>query len=199
MLSGLEVVMETDQSPPVRAEKTWEGGWPQTRKEFERLVVAFQDRLVRYVSHRLGSLQDAEDVAQEVFVRAYAGRMRYKKVRHVSAYLYSMASHLCTDTLRKRKRRKVSLDEPAVQDILSIQPTASEAASAAEDLYRIEALLRQIPRRQAEVVRLRVLDELSMNEISKITGCSRSTAKSRLRYGLEKLRKIVLQGKGESP
>ena len=66
MTIGKEAVMEFNQVPPINR-AIWEGGWPQTPGEFERLVEAFQDRLVRYAFRRLGNLHDAEDVAQEVF------------------------------------------------------------------------------------------------------------------------------------
>lgn len=50
----------------------WHGGWPQDAAGFEPLVGCFQDRLVGYAFRRLGNLADAEDVVQDVFVRAFA-------------------------------------------------------------------------------------------------------------------------------
>ena len=73
------------------------------------------------------------------------------------------------------------------------QPTGWETAAALEELRRVESLLQHLPRRQAEVVRLRVFDELRLREIAEVIGCPLATVKSRLRYGLEKLRGIVLQ------
>ena len=169
------------------------GCWPRTPGEFERLVEEFQNRLVRFAFNRLGNLADAEDVAQEVFTRAYADRDRRRTVANVRAYLYRMAANLSIDFLRKRKHGAVSLDEARIIEIPTRGPSSSDAASAAEELRRTESLLRRLPRRQAEAVRLRVLDDLSMNEIAEILGCGPATAKSRLRYGLEKLRKIVEQ------
>ena len=193
-----EIVDELDQPTPPRT-GTWEGDWPQTIPEFERLVEAFQDRLVRYAFCRLGDLGDAEDVAQEVFVRAYADRQRLQRVTRVTAYLYRMASNLCTDFLRRRKYQAVPLEEAEVEDIPAHQPNGSEAAAAAEELRRIEGALSRLPDRQAEVVRLRVFDELRLNEIAEALGCPLATVKSRLRYGLEKLRDIVLREWEVSP
>ena len=146
---------------------------------------------VRYAFRRLGNLQDAEDVAQEVLVRAYDSRTERKTVTCVSAYLYRMASNLCTNLLRTRKRRRVSSEEMEVMQLPSNQPNGWEAAAASEELRRVESLLRHLPRRQAEVIRLRVLDELRLREIAEVIGCPLATVKSRLRYGLEKLREIV--------
>ena len=176
----------------------WEGGWPATLREYERLVEAFQDRLVRYAFRRLGNLHDAEDVAQEVLVRAYDCRDERGRVLCVRAYLYRMASNRCTDHLRRRGRRDVSTEETEFMQLPSAQPTGPEEVAAAEELQRIEAMLRSIPPAQAEVVRLRVLDELRLNEIAEVVGCPLTTVKSRLRYGLEKLRELVVREKEAS-
>jgi len=184
-------MIEVDEASEPRA-GTWEGGWPQTLDGFERLVETFQDRLVRYAFRRLGTVQDAEDVVQDVFVRAYADRSRHKGVTNVNAYLFRMASNLCTDCQRKRKRRSPLLGEAEVMHVPTTDRDGSEEAAAAEELQRIETLLGKIPSGQAEVVRLRVLDGLGLREIAQVLGRPIGTIKSRLRYGLEKLREIVL-------
>jgi RNA polymerase sigma-70 factor (ECF subfamily) len=185
------------ERPPARPGE-WEGSWPETLHDCERFVEAFQDRLVRYAFRRLGNLHDAEDVAQEVLVRACNSREERRQVLCVSAYLWRMASNCCTDHLRMRGRRGTSTREMEVMQLPSRQPDGLQEAVAAEELRRIEALLRRIPSRFAEVVRLRVLDELHLNEIAEVVGCPLPTVKSRLRYGLEKLREIVVREKEAS-
>jgi RNA polymerase sigma factor (sigma-70 family) len=196
VLSAEDILMAFER-PPARPGE-WEGGWPTTLHDYERLVEAFQDRLVRYAFRRLGNLHDAEDVAQEVLVRAYDSREDRRRVLCVRAYLYRMASNCCTDHLRMRGRRDSSTKEMEVMQLPSHQPDGLQEATAAEELRRIEALLRRIPARHAEVVRLRVLDELHLNEIAEVIGRPLPTVKSRLRYGLEKLRKIVVREKEAS-
>jgi RNA polymerase sigma-70 factor (ECF subfamily) len=189
----------------LRGAREWVGGWPQTAYEFERLVDVFQHRLVRYAFRCLRNLEEAEDVAQEVFVRAYFDNTRHKTIRNVSAYLYRIASNLCTDVLRRRKRRRRDIalelrrhrEGQALQDPTN-RPNGLVAVAAAEAQRRIDGLLRRIPQRQAEVIRLRVFDELRLGEIAEVLGCSLATVKSRLRYGLEKLRTIVPSGQGVS-
>ena len=87
--------------------QTWNAGWPQTVGEFEALVEAFQHRLVRYAFRRLGNHQDAEDVIQEVFVRAYRNPMPQGRVKQVSAYLYRMAHNMTVDLYPKKTREHV--------------------------------------------------------------------------------------------
>jgi len=192
MLTARETVEESPRETPLSCE-AWTDDWPQTRPEFERLVVTFQDRLVRYAFRRLGNLADAEDVVQEVLIRTWTERTRRRKVAHVGAYLYRAAANLCTDFLRKRRRLGIPLEDTQVIEIPTKRPNAIELATAAEELRRIDALLERIPPRQAEIVRLRVFADLRLNQIAEIVGRSLPTVKSRLRYGLEKLRTIVLE------
>jgi RNA polymerase sigma-70 factor, ECF subfamily len=171
----------------------WQRGWPQTLEEFERLVDAFQDRLVRHAHRRLGSLSDAEDVVQEVFLRAFAERDQRKTVANVGAYLYRMTGNRATDVLRRQRRHgEVSVEEmPALLEIPSHGPHASAIAASAEECERVERLLLQVSPEQAEVIRLRVMDELPPRDIAQVLGCPIATVKSRLRYGMEKLRQII--------
>ena len=185
---------------PVLPELTdaWSGGWPQNDREFERLVAAYLGRLVLYASRRLGNAHDAEDVVQKVLVGAYSSRTERKGVSNVGAYLYRMASNCCTSHLRAHERTSISFDRPEAMQLPSSQPNPMDVAAASEELRRIESLLRHIPPEQAEVIRLRVLDELHLSEIAEVIGCPLATVKSRLRYGLEKLRQIVPQGEEAS-
>jgi len=175
--------------------QTWNAGWPQTVGEFEALVEVFQDRLVRYAFRRLGNHQDAEDAIQEVFVRAYRNPMPKGRVKQVGSYLYRMAANACTDFLRRRKHRlqEISIDTVEAK-IVEIGASPSDEAVAAEELRRLNQLVDRLPRRQAEVVRLRVFDELSFAEIAEVVGRSVPTVKSRFRYGLERLRPWIEKG-----
>jgi RNA polymerase sigma-70 factor (ECF subfamily) len=192
-MSGVRELITNLKEEPLSRDGQWQGGWPQTQEGFERLVEVFKNRLVRYVFRRFGNLKDAEDVAQEVFVRAYADRVRRQTVASVSAYLYRMAANLCTDQLRRSKLAGLPLDKAQAANISCPNPDGFQAAAAAEEITRIEALLDRVTPQQAEVIRLRILDDLGPREIAKMLGWRESTVKSRLRHGLEKLRAIVMQ------
>ena len=176
--------------------------WPRTLDDLSRLVDAFQHRMVRYAFRRLGNLHEAEDVAQEVFVRFYADSLRRGEVIHVSAYLYRIASNLCSDMHRRRRYPRISLDQAEAPDPVGSHPDSTQAIMAAEELHRIDALLSRLPERQAEVIRLRVFDELRLREIAEVLGCPLATVKTRLRYGLAKLRRFIphkLEHRNELP
>ena len=198
-MPGARELVTNLKDEPLPPNGQWQGGWPQTREGFECLVEVFKNRLVRYVFRRFGNLKDAEDVAQEVFVRAFADRDRHQSVANVSAYLYRMAANLCTDRLRRSKQANISLDNAEAVIILCPQPNGFQAAAAAEEIARIEALLRRVTPEQAEVIRLRIIDDLGPREIAKMLGWRESTVKSRLRHGLEKIREIIMREWEKSP
>lgn len=190
-------IVRQESQPPNRSVPA-DIAWPRTRGEFAALVLAFQDRLVRFAFRRLRRRDEAEEVVQEVFLRAYA-RMPRNAVAHVSSYLYRMAENACTDALRKRGRNSIPLDTRQAQCIPDPRRGASDETAALQELQRVEALIARLPRRQAEVVRLRTLDELSFAEIAEVVGCSLGTVKSRFRYGIGKLRSVVKNDWEEKP
>lgn len=171
----------------------WDGGWPNTPDEFRTLVDAYADRLVRYAFCRVGNLQDAEDVVQDVFVRTFRAPPKSADDFRVGPYLYRSVANAATDLLRKRKRSAVARGEVVLQELPSAAEGPSERALAADELRRAETMLDRLPQSQAEVIRLRVLDDLQLNEIAEVVGCTVNTVSSRLRYGFRKLRRLVPQ------
>lgn len=173
----------------------WDRAWPQTRCEFEALVDAYLDRLVRHAYGKLGNLQDAEDVVQEVLVRAFMDRFERKRINKVGPYLYRSVANACTDQLRKRGSRIFVRDENCIDEMPDQGGSPSNRVEAADELRRIEGFLGQLPQAQADIVRLRVLEGLRLKEIAEVVGCSVNTVSSRLRYGFRKLRSLVAEGR----
>jgi RNA polymerase sigma-70 factor (ECF subfamily) len=153
----------------------------------------YLDRLVRYAFGRLGSVQDAEDVVQDVLVRVFRDRSSEGQISTVGAYLYRCVANGCVDFRRKRNRTAGLHEESDVEAVASAPRSPTVGAEAVEELRRIERLLGRLPETQAEVVRLRVFDELTLAEIAEVVGCSVNTVCSRLRYGFRKLREFVAE------
>lgn len=152
--------------------------WPQTLDEFERRVVSVQDGLVHFARCRLGNQQDAEDAVQDVLVQAWAQRMQLAAITRFTPYVYRMVANRCTDLLRRRSRVVTFAPEPAGQ---ASDPGVSE-------------LLEKLPHDQAEVLRLRLWTGLSFAEIADVMRCSVPTTKSRFRYGIDRLRRLLTRG-----
>jgi len=180
------------ESGSTDSERLWDKGWPQTSDEFGMLVEVYLNRLILSAFRRLGNAQDAEDVVQEVFIRVYNDRFKRTNISQVGPYLYRMVNNASLDFLRKRKRQGSALEKIRVESIHGAQNNQSDTKTdTCEEILRAEELLRRLPKKQAEVIRLRVFDELRLNEIAEVVGCSIDTVSSRLRYGFRKLRKIV--------
>ena len=170
----------------VQISEKFQDGWPQSAAEYEALVESLQDALVRYAFRRLGSLQDAEDIVQNVLLKAFTERKRLKNISRVVPYLYRMLANACTDFLRKHNGSQVYLEELKPVEV-SVKGGDCTEEAAVRELARIESLLAPLPEEQAEVIRLRVQDGLSFAQIAEMQGCPVATVKSRFRYGLDKL------------
>ena len=171
-----------------------EHSWPQTIREFEALVDLLQDRLVHFAFCRLHSREDAEDVVQDVLVRAYRDREKHKGVDNVCPFLFRMVANRSTDLLRRRRHQTGPPEEAALQ--AQGPGSAVDPEAVASRMRRVEALLARLPGRQAEVIRLRVYGELPFEAIADTAGCSVPTVKSRFRYGVQKLRRALLRQGG---
>ena len=141
-------------------------GWPQTIAQFERLVGSTQDNLVNFAFHLLGNRDDAEDAVQDVYVQAYRDRVKRQHITEVRPYLFRMVRNRCTDLHRGRLRRT---GEAVTDQICSKEDTFSLVA-AQEQSKELSRLLDGIPRREAEVIRLRVVADLSFAEIAIVVG-----------------------------
>jgi RNA polymerase sigma-70 factor, ECF subfamily len=160
--------------------------WPQTIDDFDRLVEATQDELVQFAFYRLANQADAEDAVQDVYVQAFRDRAKRRHVTEVRPYLFRMVRNRCTDVLRARSREsgRALGNDAGTGDTLS-------AITAQEQAREVARLLEQIPEREAEVIRLRAWSDLSFAEVAVAVGAAVPTVKSRFRYGLEKLRRLL--------
>lgn len=155
--------------------------WPQSVPEFDALIEATQHRLINFAYCRLHSLADAEDVVQDVYIQAFRDRERHRNVDNVVPFLFRMVANRATDLLRKQKRQARLPDGTG----------AAAADPGSGDSRRIELLLDRLPSRQAAAIRLRIYGDLSFDSVARSLGCSVATVKSRFRYGIQKLRRML--------
>jgi RNA polymerase sigma-70 factor (ECF subfamily) len=174
----------------------------------EELVVAFQrgdyaafDELVRRWERKihgaiyrvLGSEEEARDIGQETFLRAYRALGGFKRESRFSSWLYQIALNLCRDRLRRRKlRQHLSLEElgDAVVDVAprSPAPSALELVERRDLSRAVAAAVEALPDEQREVIVLKEYQGLTFLEIAAVLGLPASTVKTRLYRGLGQLR-----------
>jgi RNA polymerase sigma-70 factor (ECF subfamily) len=147
---------------------------------FEALVRAYQHRVFGVAVRMLGNRTDAEDIAQEVFLRVYRAIGTFRGEAKLSTWLYGIASNLCLNRLASADRHRVRHDEDA------IMRAPSEAADATATIERneVDTALRQaiaeLPDERRIVVVLRDLEGLSYDEIAQALDLEPGTVRSRL-------------------
>lgn len=152
------------------------------REAFSCLVEAFQGPVYNLTYRMLGNAQEAEDAAQEAFVRAYRKMDSYDPSYKFSTWMLSIASHYCIDLLRRRRLKWVSLEEErlAPAQLISHQPGPEKQAMQSEREAAIAALLDTLAADYRATVVLRYWYDMSYEEIAETTGSTVSAIKSRL-------------------
>lgn len=164
-----------------------------SRQAFHRLVDRHHGAIFRLVVVRTRSRMDAEDIVQEVFLKAYAKLGRLKKGIAFRSWLYQIALNKVRDHYRRKKVRAIfgSLDELTDYDLPeAAQTPAGGYAQVARKAFWTEfyQMLECLAKMEREVFLLRFFDELSINEISRTLGKGESTIKTHLYRALRKVR-----------
>jgi len=156
------------------------------------LIVRYQHRLLRYLLYLAGNREQAEDLFQEVWMRVLVRGGQYNGQARFETWLFTIARNLLIDL--RRKRTMSSLDElfeggtdedrPMAFEIADDDPTPFDHLSNMEDRSRIATALLEVDTLHREVLVLRFHEELSLEEIAKVTRAPLSTVKSRLYRGL---------------
>lgn len=136
----------------------------------------------------------AEDLTQDVFLRAWRARRRYREQGHARAYLMRIADRLVCD-LGRKAGRELNLDEQRWQQIEPAGRTAepSQRLVRAEAAGRLAAAMEDLSPAQRRVLLLRYYGDLTFAEIAEIIDCPLNTALSHCRRGLLALRKLMVE------
>lgn len=157
----------------------------------DRLIEQYQHRLLRYLLYLTGSRETAEDIFQETWVRVLERGAQYDGRHDFSTWLFAVARNLVIDLARRKKF--ASLDSMAdeegqpVQIEATGQPSAFDSLVTQQDSERVRSALAHIPAEYREALVLRFHEELSLEEISRVTGAPLGTIKSRIYRGLNTL------------
>ena len=178
-------------------ERQWaEAALRGDQQAFALLVGAYQNPIYNLCFRMLGNAAEAEDAAQEAFVRVYRRLGTYDPSRKLSSWMLTIASHYCIDRLRRRRINWISVEEllpwhPLTSDADSPEETVIEGESRAQ----VRRLLQSLPAEDRQVVALRYWQDLSYTEIAEITGATESSVKSRLHRARANLaQQVLLQG-----
>ena len=148
---------------------------------FNLLILQWEKPIYNFIYRLIGDREEAMDLCQESFMKAYRELATLKDRDRFSAWLYRIAHNTCYSRLRK----------DIGKTFVELQPDTSSHRSSVEIGLAVEKALQQLPEEQREAVVLKIFHELKFEEIAAVQGAPVSTVKSRLYMAFEKLRSIL--------
>jgi len=170
---------------------------------FQELVTKYQHRLIGILAHLCGSADEAEDLAQEVFLRVYRARGDYHPQAKFSTWFFTIANNVALNALRRKKRKPSYQLDPLTSKSgsVSTRPEESLVPAAATEPDRrmrhqelasvVQLALSQLNERQRLAVVLNKFEEMSYEEIASVIGISAKAVKSLLSRARTQLRDIL--------
>jgi RNA polymerase sigma-70 factor (ECF subfamily) len=169
---------------------------------FSELVELYQHRLVTVMHHLVGKTEEAEDLAQEVFLRVYRGRKKYRPRAKFSTWLFTIANHLALNALRTRQRKPVvplNLRDsgplgprPAEQLVRDRAAAPNERLQQQELAAIVQQAVAGLNERQRVAVVLNKFEDMNYADIAEVMGLTVKAVKSLLSRARENLR-LALQ------
>lgn len=167
---------------------------------FDQIMRLHADRIYNYVRRMVGNPQDAEDITQEVFIRAYQGLSQFDGRSSLSTWLFRIATNLCIDHKRRQSRRVQTIpyhhDEADEEEgdwefPDTAQPSALEQLLTKELQEVVERAIEALSPKLKTVLLLYDVEGLSYEQIAEALGIPTGTVKSRLFAAREQIRKQV--------
>jgi RNA polymerase sigma-70 factor (ECF subfamily) len=149
------------------------------------LYERFGDAVYGLALHIVQNAQQAEEIAQDVFVKVWERAPQWDNQKSkLSTWILAITRHAAIDRLRYEKRRPPLIEAP-LDKVLSLLPVQEW-----QNGQQLRLLLQQLPPEQVQVLHLAFFEGLSHQEIANLVGIPLGTVKTRLRLGLQKLRKL---------
>ena len=166
---------------------------------FNELILRWERPIYALAYRTIGREEDARDVCQETFLRAFRALPAFRGQAKFSSWLYRIALNLCRDWIR-RERRTPIVEAPADVDMIELAEAAEPSESiedliARKDLVRaVERVMARLPEEQRTAIVLKEYHGLTFQEIADLVGCPLSTVKTRLYQGLTVVRREMAKG-----
>jgi len=158
-------------------------------KAFDQLYARHRGALYRYFNRQVNNAATANDLYQGAWEKIIKARRKYRKTAPFTAWMYRIAHNHLVDYYRRLKP-----DEPMETDVLSDQqPGPAQGAIVEEQNEQLKAEISALPAEQRNTLLLKLETGLKMEEIASVTGVSRETVKSRLRYAVDKLKRSLVE------
>jgi RNA polymerase sigma-70 factor (ECF subfamily) len=154
---------------------------------FDELMIRYERQIYRVCYRFVDNRDDAMDLAQEVFIKAFEHLPSFRSESSVKTWLYRIAVNHCINHKKKHSQEFVEVTE----DTGSVRPSVHMRLEEQEQRAHFRRMVQQLPPKQKAILELRINEQLSYEEIAQISGRSISTIKASVFFALEKLRKLV--------
>jgi RNA polymerase sigma-70 factor, ECF subfamily len=163
------------------------------QEAFEAIFQLYERQIYGFIYRMMGNAEDANDLTQECFIRAYRALSQTNDDLNISAWLHRIASNACLDVLRRRQRiRWLPWESHKHEHLLHGKPLDEPESNALrnETQITVQQVISQMSPRNRMALILREYEGMSCEEIGQIMGLSRSAVKSVLFRGREEFRRI---------
>ncbi len=154
---------------------------------FDEIMIRYERQIYRVCYRFVENREDAMDLAQDVFVKAFEHLPTFRRESSLKTWLYRIAINHCLNHVKKHSQEFVEVTEYTG----SITSSVHAELEHQERRQRFRRLVKQLPPKQKAILELRINEDLSYEEIARISGRSTSTIKASVFFALEKLRKLV--------
>jgi RNA polymerase sigma-70 factor (ECF subfamily) len=165
------------------------------REAFDELVLRYQRGIYRLCYRYVNNHEDANDLTQEVFLRAWRAIGRFRGQSAFSTWLYRIGVNACLNF--RAARRPVTQELP--ETLADPGKGAAQQAQEAQQARQVREAVSRLPEKQRATLILKVYHELTHKEVAQILGSSVGTVKANLFHALGNLRKLVAVEEGVKP
>jgi RNA polymerase sigma-70 factor, ECF subfamily len=160
------------------------------RSGFERIVLIHQDRIYNLCRYLLRNPQDAEDAAQDVFIKAFRKLKDFKPDSSLYTWLYRIGVNTCLDH-KKKSRPEPFKDGSQAEALPSPEPSPEQHYQSKQTGWAIQSAFNQLSKNSRAIIVLKEIEGLSCEEIAEVMDISVGTVKSRLSRTREELRRLL--------
>jgi len=184
--------LKRDDTALVKRAKSGDG------KAYDELIVLYKDAVFSIIYRMVHNTQEAEDLAQEAFIKAYNSINSFNEEYAFSTWLFKIATNNCIDFFRKRKLKTYSMDQTIKykddeiqQEYADSDPTAEKEILSSEKSAMIRRAIENLPEKYRTAIMLRHHEERSYEEIAQVLDLPLGTVKARIFRAREMLKKSL--------
>ena len=158
---------------------------------YNQLVRRYQERVYWIARRMVGNHDDADDIAQEVFIKVYTAIHVFREESNFYTWVYRIATNFCINHIRKKKIREFVRFDDLVTPLMSEEETPQETMERQEETTLIEKAIATLPEKQKQVFIMRYYDELPYEEMAKILKKSVGGLKANYFHAVKKIEEYL--------